>query len=127
MVAPYATRPPTITSSTDNGFAPGYWGNGTWRLLHLAALTYPCKPTEDERRQVRTFFLSLQFVLPCYACRMGYAELLAGKLPLTTAALSSRDALFKWTVAIHNAVNAKLGKGASRSAAQWASYYEKMR
>ena len=127
MVAPVGTARQPITSTSNGGFTPTTWGPGLWKVMHLAALVYPVRPTEADRRATKSFFLSLQFVIPCWGCRQGYIDLLHGKLQLTDAALRSRDALFRWTVALHNAVNAKLGKSTSRTAAQWANFYEKMR
>lgn len=128
MVAPVGPpRQNNITSTSDGGFPPPTWGPGLWRMMHLAALVYPVRPTEADRRATKTFFLSLQFVIPCWGCRQGYIDLLNNKLPLTDAVLRSRDALFRWTVALHDAVNAKLGKPTGRGAAQWANVYEKMR
>jgi hypothetical protein len=44
--------------------------------------------------------------VPCGDCRAGFLELLEKHPP----DLSSREAYFAWTVALHNAVNRKLGK-----------------
>jgi hypothetical protein len=95
--------------------------------MHTAALTYPDDPDEDDKRRFFAFYRSLAHVLPCGGCRTGYAYLLAGPHPLTADVLAGRDALFKWTVDVHNAVNAKVGKPVRPDASAWFRHYDALR
>ena len=89
-------------------FPPAVWGPIFWMTIHITALGYSAKPTYAEKRAAKEFYESLQFLLPCPVCREHYAQHIAEK-PISPF-LDSRDALFKWTVELHNKVNEKLGK-----------------
>lgn len=90
--------------------APEIWGPPFWAAIHLACLAAP-KALDGERAAgYRAFLTSLQHVLPCKKCRAHYAQNLAA-LPLDDATIAGgRDALFAWSVAVHNRVNAANGK-----------------
>jgi hypothetical protein len=76
--------------------------------MHIVALGYPGKPTYGNKKAAKEFYESLTFLIPCPVCREHYAEFLKS-MPISPF-LDTRDDLFKWTVAIHNNVNEKLGK-----------------
>ncbi len=84
------------------------WGPSFWATLHYVALGYPAKPTVAQRTAYGTFFESLPAVLPCGTCAVNLVRHLKG-LDLESF-LGSGDALFAWTVLLHNAVNRDLGK-----------------
>lgn len=109
------------------GFDPKLWGPSAWRLMHLVAATYPERPTTETKRQYESFFRSLEQVLPCAGCREGYSYLINGPVALTPAVLADRVALFRWTVEVHNAVNAKLGKEVLPDWMTWYRHYDRMR
>ncbi len=110
-------------TSNSNGFSPELWGPSMWFMVHLVAATYPEQPTARDREHYAAFFKSLQHVLPCTGCRKGY-EIIISTEPtqLTSRVFNSRPALFKWTVDVHNRVNAKLHK---RVDANWRAWYKK--
>ncbi len=85
------------------------WGKHLWYSIHLIALAYPEKPTNEEKRHYQAFFENLHEVLPCYKCSINYLKHL-NEIPITTKVLSNTDNLFRWTVDIHNLVNVELGK-----------------
>jgi hypothetical protein len=87
---------------------PTAWGPFFWHTMHIVALGYPLKPTYGHKKAAKEFFESLTFLIPCPICREHYAEFLK-EMPITPF-LDRRDDLFKWTVALHNKVNVKLGK-----------------
>ena len=122
-----ATAPKTALKT--NGFSPEIWGPGMWRVMHMTAATMPERPTPEQSRHYYTFFKSLANVLPCPGCRAHYAEMIApgGILPLTSRVVSSRMSLFAWTVAIHDAVNASLGKAYGTGAQVWYQFYDSAR
>lgn len=76
--------------------------------MHIVALGYPAKATYGHKKAAKEFFEGLQFLIPCPICREHYSEFMQQN-PISPF-LDRRDDLFKWTVMIHNEVNAKLGK-----------------
>jgi hypothetical protein len=83
------------------GLSPLVWGKEAWHFIHLVALTYPTKPTQDDVREYNKFFESLGSVLPCEVCAHHYRE----KIKVNPPKLGSQKELFEWTVDIHNSVN----------------------
>lgn len=75
-----------------------------WRTVHFVALGFD----EDHRDAYVAFYRSLVHAIPCSACSTHYAEML--KLDPVEQHVQDADALFAWTVEIHNAVNERLGK-----------------
>ena len=69
---------------------------------------YPEKPSYSHKKAAKEFFESLIFLLPCDVCRKHYTQHLAVK-PVAQY-LDRRQDLFKWTVDLHNEVNASLQK-----------------
>lgn len=114
--------------SNTNGFAPEYWGPGLWRAIHLAAATYPLRPTHTDKSAMHDFLKSLKHVLPCGGCRQEYTRLISsGILKLTPQVLNSRLTLFAWTVDVHNAVSRRLGKPVRKTWQQWFAHYDRLR
>ena len=83
------------------------WGPSIWKSLHTIAVAY--EPTKKNKERYKRFFTSIQHVLPCPQCRAHYRQHLL-KYPLSPDVLASKQALFHWTVDIHNAVNAQNNK-----------------
>jgi uncharacterized protein (DUF2236 family) len=88
---------------------PDVWGPPFWRAIHYAALGSPERPTPEDRRAFAAWLSALPTVLPCQACADHFSELLRREPP-TDERMSSVDALFRYTVDLHNHVNARLGK-----------------
>lgn len=122
------TAPPElrVAGGTRDNVSPQVWGPSMWKLMHVVALTYPDRPTRQDMAAFATFFGSLRNVLPCEGCRKGYAKLLDGQYRLTDEALSSRVALFNWTVDVHNAVNEKVGKRVDSNYRKWYAHYKNL-
>lgn len=87
---------------------PDIWGPHGWKFLHYLSFGYPVNPTTEQKNQYKTFFLSLQHVLPCSLCSKHYSENLM-KYSLDEA-LMNKDALVRWVIDIHNSVNEMKGK-----------------
>ena len=126
--------PSTVSAATrkalanPNGFSPEVWGPSMWFMMHLAAATFPETPTPTDRAQYAAFFQSLQHVLPCFGCRKGYETIInSDPTKLTARTFTSRAALFKWTVDVHNRVSAKLGKPVQSDWVAWYREYDKLR
>ena len=85
-----------------------HWGNYAWGFLDAVVLTYPLHPTALEKSHYRTFFQSLQHVLPCPKCRDHYGTNL--KTYSLDEGLQSREHLIRWLIDVHNSVNRSNGK-----------------
>ena len=89
------------------GIPPKTWGPHLWRALHFVALGYPAVADTMTSAAYREFFTHFANVIPCSNCSNNYRRHLL-ELPIDRF-LSGRDALFEWTVRLHNIVNAELG------------------
>ena len=87
---------------------PNVWGPHGWKFMHYVSLGYPQEPTENDKRNYKDFYTSLQNVLPCVTCPGTYQKNLS-ELPIDNA-LQSRDSLVKWVIDIHNKVNKETNK-----------------
>lgn len=132
-MAPKATAKvltPTMApiSAPVSGFSPDLWGPSMWFMMHLVAATYPDAPTSADKANYMAFYKSLQHILPCMGCRMGYQGYIVSEpTKLTLRTMGSRESLFKWTVDVHNRVNAKLHKPVQTDYAAWYAEYDKLR
>lgn len=95
------------------GIEPSVWGPHVWGAIHLICLGAPEMMGEAEAAHYRAFFQHLGGVLPCAKCREHYAEhMRTHGAGLDTALFQGGDALFRWSVDLHNAVSASVGKAA---------------
>jgi Erv1 / Alr family len=80
------------------GVPPEKWGPYFWGVIHLGCLTGSITPE---------FMAMYPSVIPCGMCGQHFAELLQ-ESPFP----ESKDpmVLFEWSVAVHNQVNARIGK-----------------
>jgi hypothetical protein len=85
-------------------FDPTIWGPKAWFFLETITMAYPMNPSEEEKKNTKLFFYTLQFVIPCEKCRKNYNEHL-DIYPLSDEVLNNRDNLFKWIVNMHNSVD----------------------
>lgn len=84
------------------------WGPYFWFTLHTITLSYPDKPTYENKRNFNDFFINLQNVIPCAKCREHYRTHITN-YPISTA-LDSKQDLVVWCFNLHNIVNISLGK-----------------
>ena len=87
---------------------PSIWGPHGWKFLHYVSLGYPSNPSEEDKRNYKNFYTSLQHILPCAKCASNYSHNLK-KYPIDNH-LSNRDTLVRWVIDIHNKVNSETGK-----------------
>lgn len=87
---------------------PEIWGPHGWKFLHYLSFGYPDNPTTEQKNYYKTFFLSLQHVLPCSVCAKHYSDNLV-RYSLDDA-LQNKDSLVRWLIDIHNDVNEMKGK-----------------
>lgn len=102
---------------------PTVWGPFFWHTMHIVAIGYSKHPTYTDKKCAKEFFESLVFLIPCAICREHYKEHLTEK-PITPF-LDSREDLLKWTVEIHNKVNA-LSKKPQWTVQEVLTYYERL-
>ena len=87
---------------------PSVWGPHGWKFMHFVSLGYPETPSQEDKRQYKEFYESLQHILPCGACAQNY-KLNLQRTPIDNS-LDSRDMLIKWVIDIHNKVNQETKK-----------------
>jgi hypothetical protein len=87
---------------------PKVWGKYIWTSIHILALGYPDKPSNEDIQNYKQFFLNFWKVIPCYKCSQNYLKHLE-ELPIDNF-MTDNLSLFKWTVGLHNIVNKELGK-----------------
>ena len=83
-----------------NGFQTNVWGAPAWLFLHTIAMNY----NPERKQQYRSFFESLQGVIPCGACRDNYLRIISTKRPLNDKVLESRQTFAYWLFLVHNQV-----------------------
>ena len=66
-------------------------------------------PTNEEKAHYKTFYESLQYVIPCGKCAQNYAENLK-QHPIDKSLDSREIIIIKWVIDMHNKVNTELGK-----------------
>lgn len=90
---------------------PTVWGKYQWTAIHFTALGYPKNPTENQKQAFFTYFNKiLPEILPCDKCRKHLKNTLKQEHPITSKDLVNSEALFSWTVSLHNVVNKRLNK-----------------
>lgn len=82
---------------------PNIWGPGAWLFLHSITLSYPLKPTYQQKRIYSDFFNLLANVLPCFKCKQNYKKHIAEN-PISHNLDSKKD-FIKWLINIHNKTN----------------------
>lgn len=82
-------------------------GPKLWAVLHRRALSLDRAQTFDPESELTWFKQSFLQMIPCGDCKTSYRAFVDKSPPET--ALAVRE-VFKWTVALHNFVNSKLGK-----------------
>lgn len=94
----------------NNGLITSIWGPPEWESFHAKTFGYPIKPTDKQKKDYLDYFISLGNVLPCGYCRISYQKFInEGDTLLDMNVMESRETLTKWGLALHNAVNKKLG------------------
>jgi hypothetical protein len=84
------------------------WGPNLWFSLHTMTFVYPLKPSENDKKNYKLFFESLQFTIPCSVCRKNYIRHWK-EYPIDKN-LNSRKELVYWLIDLHNIVNSETGK-----------------
>ena len=100
-----ASTVPELLSVAATG--PACWGPVQWQALHQMARGYPRQnPTEEQKKALVTYVTALGDLLPCHYCSMHWKQI----APTIETATGSRHDVLKWTIDVHNSVNARLHK-----------------
>ncbi|XP_055709016.1 FAD-linked sulfhydryl oxidase ALR [Phlebotomus papatasi] len=81
-------------------------GRSTWGFLHTMAAHYPESPSQEQVRDMKSFFSLLSSFYPCEYC----AKDLRDELKVDPPQAKSQHDLSQWLCRLHNKVNVKLGK-----------------
>jgi hypothetical protein len=87
-----------------NNIIPTNWGPHFWSAMHYLTIAYPDHPTEEDKQNIKNFFIATSKIIPCQMCRNHFAQNLQ-KYPLSDIVLSNRTNLINWLKDIHNEVN----------------------
>lgn len=87
---------------------PKIWGRPYWFVLHIASLTYPENPTNEDKINYSNFIRSVSHVLPCASCQYHFKEYIRN-YPIENY-LDSKNNFIEWLIIAHNNVNRKNGK-----------------
>lgn len=111
-----------MEDSQRQNFQTPVWGPMSWTLNHLLALSYPVQPSKKMRRLYAVKIITDFELLMCSKCVENLPENLRkmgiefkGAMPTVaefekTPYLENRETLFYFFFALHNWVNAMLGK-----------------
>jgi hypothetical protein len=95
-----------------NGLITSIWGPPTWESFHSITFGYPISPTTEQKLDYMEYFRLLGKVLPCVYCRVSYDNFITDGTKNTLLdinTMKTRETLTRWGLALHDAVNNKLG------------------
>lgn len=87
---------------------PTVWGPKLWFFIHTIALNFPENPTFEQKKSYESFFENLKYIIPCDKCRLHYTQ--RQQVNPVSKYLTDPNALFMYTIDLHNEVNKSLGK-----------------
>jgi hypothetical protein len=90
------------------GLTPTHWGPYFWGTIHITCLGAPDVFDDFDKQAYANFINTLPFVLPCGSCGKHFYETL--QMEPVEPVLTTKYALFEWSVKVHNIVNQRLGK-----------------
>lgn len=82
------------------------WGPHFWKTMYFVAMNYPVKPSQQDRKHYKSFYSSIQFILPCGLCLADFKKTIS-EIPIDDY-LDSRIDLLKWVWTMYDHVNCKL-------------------
>jgi hypothetical protein len=95
--------------NSGDGMLTYVWGPALWHYLHTMSFNYPVNPTPEQKMYYRTMIETLQYTLPCGACRENLKKNLA-ECKITDHVLKNRANFSRWMYRLHEKVNKMLGK-----------------
>ena len=94
--------------SSRKDLEPKVWGEWFWMSMYSVAHSYPITANSKDIKAAKDFYTSLQYLLPCGACRDEYTKVLKN-IPLGHNLRTQKD-LFLWVNRIHNTINVTLNR-----------------
>jgi len=108
------------------GMLTTVWGPSLWHFLHTMSFNYPVEPTREQKKQYRSFILSLEDVLPCKYCRINLKKNFIS-VPLHYSDMKNRETFSKYIYRLHEHVNQMLKKESGLSYEEVKERYEHFR
>jgi len=117
---------PIIPNILPNNMNSDKWGSYGWKFLHTVSFGYPDNPTDEDKKNYKSFFEILRYTLPCTGCRESYAKHIT-ILPLTDQVMANSHNLSLWLYNIHNLVNKSKEVSFNLSYEEVKEYYNSMK
>lgn len=108
------------------GMLTTVWGPSLWHFLHTMSFNYPVEPTREQKKQYRSFILSLEDVLPCKYCRINLKKNFIS-IPLHYSDMKSRETFSKYIYRLHEHINQMLKKESGLTYEEVKERYEHFR
>lgn len=95
------------------------WGPVLWSYFHMWSLSYPIKPTQDDKLRYSKTFISVLDTLPCSACLknktqnlidIGFAQPHTPERFMKTEFMTSQHTFTKFLFDFHNLISKNLQK-----------------
>lgn len=109
-----------------DGFLTTVWGPIMWTSLHTISFNYPVEPSLEEKKHYRDYVLSLQYVLPCGACRKNLTNNFK-KYPLQMKYMKNRETFSRYIYNLHEMINKMLKKKSNLTYCDIRERYEHFR
>ena len=61
-------------NKSKQGLQTSVWGPHMWFMLHVISFNYPLTPSKENKKNYKSFFNSLDNILPCRSCRENLRE-----------------------------------------------------
>lgn len=106
------------TSDAGRGTSREDLGRATWVFLHTLAAQFPEEPTKRQERDARELISIMTRLYPCGECARHFEEIVRRNPPDCSSGLEFQ----RWMCAVHNEVNASLGKpmfDCSKTSERW--------
>ena len=81
------------------------YGSSIWNTLHYISFGYPDNPSDQDKKNIKNFFISLSYVFPCKKCEKSYQEYLY----FNDDVLKNKNNLTYWLYELHKKINRKIG------------------
>ncbi len=82
---------------------PKIWGPHAWFLIESIAISLPDTITIETQNELKHFFISLSFLLPCETCRNHFSEYVKAT-DIMNIDFSTKTKVLTWINNIHNQV-----------------------
>lgn len=102
--------PPPTTQTVEYSRNPEEWGPHLWYYLHTVANNYPENPTKLQCQKMKEWLTALEFTIPCGDCSKHFSNYIKGVSSHLDDICSSKHALTRLFVDIHNKVNERKGR-----------------